>query len=91
MDYETIDIQMSTTHIGAEISGVDLSKPLSNEQLRDIYQVWQDWKVLVFRDQHIDREQHKAFAHHFGSLHPAPCGVGLPSTHPLRRTGFNPR
>jgi taurine dioxygenase len=72
MDYHTIDITTLTPHIGAEVSGVDLSKPLSNEQFSEVYQAWLDWKVLVFRDQHLDREQHKAFARRFGRLHVHP-------------------
>jgi len=72
MDYQTIGIRTLTPHIGAEISGVDLSRPLTNEQFSDVYQAWLDWKVLVFRDQHLDREQHKAFARRFGTLHVHP-------------------
>lgn len=67
-----IGIEPLTPHIGAEISGVDLAGPLSNEQFSEIYQAWLDWKVLVFRDQHLDREQHKAFARRFGRLHVHP-------------------
>ncbi len=70
--YQTIGVDSLTPHIGAQIDGVDLSKSLSNEQFSEIYQAWLDWKVLVFRDQHIDREQHKAFGRRFGSLHVHP-------------------
>ncbi len=70
--YKTIGVDTLTPHLGAEIDGVDLSQPLSNEQFSEIYQAWLDWKVLVFRDQHIDREQHKAFARKFGTLHVHP-------------------
>ncbi len=72
MSYQTIDVHELTPHIGAEIAGVDLARPLSNEQFSEVYQAWLDWKVLVFRDQHLDREQHKAFARRFGSLHVHP-------------------
>jgi len=71
-DYQTIGVNTITPHIGAEVDGVDLSKPLSNEQFSEIYQAWLDWKVLVFRDQHIDREAHKAFGRKFGTLHVHP-------------------
>ena len=72
MDYQTIGIKTLTPHIGAEIEGVDLSQPLSNEQFSEVYQAWLDWKVVVFRDQHLDRDQHKAFARRFGKLHVHP-------------------
>jgi len=45
---------------------------LSNEQFSEVYQAWLDWKVIVFRDQDIDRDQHKAFARRFGTLHVHP-------------------
>jgi taurine dioxygenase len=70
--FQTIGVDSLTPHIGAEIDGVDLAQPLSNEQFSEIYQAWLDWKVVVFRDQVIDRDQHKAFARRFGSLHVHP-------------------
>ena len=70
--FETIGVDNLTPHIGAQIDGVDLSKDLSNEQFSEIYQAWLDWKVLVFRDQRISQDQHKAFARKFGSLHVHP-------------------
>ncbi len=70
--FETIGVDSLTPHIGAEIDGVDLSQPLSNEQFSEIYQAWLDWKVRVFRDQVIEQEHHKAFARKFGSLHVHP-------------------
>ena len=70
--YHTIGVDSLTPHMGAEIDGVDLSQPLSNETFSEIYRAWLDWKVLVFRDQHIDREQHKAFGRRFGRLHVHP-------------------
>jgi taurine dioxygenase len=72
MAYHTIEVETLTPHIGAEVRGPDLSAPLTNEQFSEIYQAWLDWKVLVFRDQHLDREQHKAFARRFGRLHVHP-------------------
>jgi len=70
--FQTIGVNSLTPHIGAEIKGVDLAKDLSNEQFSEIYQAWLDWKIVVFRDQEIDRNQHKAFARKFGSLHVHP-------------------
>ncbi len=72
MAFQTLEISTLTPHIGAEVHGVDLSKPLDNEQFSELYQAWLDWKVLVFRDQSLDRDQHKAFARRFGSLHVHP-------------------
>ena len=71
-EYRTFEVNSLTPHIGAEVRGVDLAQPLSNEQAQDVSDAWRDWKVLVFRDQHLDREQHKAFGRRFGSLHVHP-------------------
>lgn len=70
-----------TPNIGAEISGIDLSQPLSGENQRLLRQALLDWKVLFFRDQDITTEQHLAFARAFGALeiHPfAPSKAGYP-------------
>jgi taurine dioxygenase len=72
MNYHTIGIRTLTPHIGAEVSGVDLSQQLSNDQFSEICQAWLDWKVLVFRDQALSRDQHKAFGRRFGALHVHP-------------------
>ena len=70
--YQSIEVSNLTPHIGAEVSGVDLRQPLSNEQFSEIYRAWLDWQVLVFREQDIDRDQHKSFARKFGTLHVHP-------------------
>ena len=70
--YETLEVETLTPHIGAEVRGVDLSQPLTNEQARDVHQAWIDWKILVFPNQHLNRDQHKAFARRWGKLHVHP-------------------
>jgi taurine dioxygenase len=70
--YQSIEVSSLTPHIGAEVSGLDLRQPLSNEQFSEIYRAWLDWQVLVFREQDIDRDQHKSFARKFGTLHVHP-------------------
>jgi taurine dioxygenase len=70
--YETLEVETLTPHIGAKVRGVDLSQPLTNEQARDVHQAWIDWKILVFPNQHLNRDQHKAFARRWGKLHVHP-------------------
>ena len=70
--YETLEVETLTPHIGASVRGIDLSQPLTNEQARDVHQAWIDWKVLVFPEQHLNRDQHKAFARRWGKLHVHP-------------------
>lgn len=66
-DHVTIDLLQPT--IGAEISGVDLREPLSDGARDEIKAAILAYKVVFFRDQHIDRAQHAAFAARFGQLY----------------------
>lgn len=67
-----ITIDTLTPAIGAEISGVKLGL-CSSELAAAVKAALLEHKVVFFRDQALSREQHIAFARHFGSLeiHPA--------------------
>ncbi|MFT4054273.1 MAG: TauD/TfdA family dioxygenase [Novosphingobium sp.] len=58
--------------IGAEIEGVDLSKPLTDDLRAAIRAAVLKWKVVFFRDQSIDDTQQAAFAANFGPLYTHP-------------------
>ena len=76
--YGSIVVKPVTPVIGAEIEGIDLSKPLSPAEIADIHQALMNWKVLFFRDQPITDEQQLAFGRYFGKLTPAhPIALGL--------------
>ena len=53
---------------GAEISGVDLSKPLSEAEVAAIKDAWGKHLVLVFRGQKVSQEDQLRFAAYFGDL-----------------------
>lgn len=53
---------------GAEISGLDLTKPLVPEAVEAIKQAWGKHLVLVFRGQTITQDQQLRFASYFGEL-----------------------
>ena len=59
--YETITIDKLTPIIGAEIGGIDLSKPLSNRTSDEIHRALAENLVIFFRDQHLTQEQHLGF------------------------------
>jgi alpha-ketoglutarate-dependent taurine dioxygenase len=61
-----IEVVPMTLHIGAEIKGVDLKQPLPPGQQRAIRDAFLKWKVVFFRDQHLDHAQHVAMARQFG-------------------------
>jgi taurine dioxygenase len=58
--------------LGAGITGVDLSAPLSDTTVAAIRQAWLDHQVLVFRGQHLTDAQLTAFSRQFGDLDSVP-------------------
>jgi taurine dioxygenase len=62
----SVEIAPMAIHIGAEIRGVDLSRPLPPEQVRAVRAALLRWKVVFFRDQTLDHRQHIAAARQFG-------------------------
>ena len=65
---QTIEIHPFDAPLGAEVIGLDLSKPLSPNDFARIHRAHLDHHVLVFRDQRITPEQHIAFSKRFGPL-----------------------
>jgi alpha-ketoglutarate-dependent taurine dioxygenase len=53
---------------GCEIPGLDLSRPLDEETLAEVMLAFEHFLVIVFRDQALTPEQHKAFSRCFGEL-----------------------
>jgi alpha-ketoglutarate-dependent taurine dioxygenase len=66
-----IDVRPVAGHIGAELHGVDLSRPLDAATVAEIRAALLRWKVVFFRDQHITQAQHIAFGRCFGEVTPA--------------------
>ena len=75
MGYQTIEVRKLTPHIGAEIFGVDLAKPLGNQAFQEIHDALMANLVIFFRDQELTHEQHKAFGRRFGELHMHPTST----------------
>src|ERR1051325_10576 len=61
-----VEVVPLTLHIGAEIRGVDLTRPLPPEQVKEVRDAFLKWKVIFFRNQHLDHAQHVAMARQFG-------------------------
>ncbi|MEM9683284.1 MAG: TauD/TfdA family dioxygenase [Pseudomonadota bacterium] len=78
----SIEVSPLSIHIGAEIGGVDLSRPLSPEQVRDIRTAWLKWKVVFFRDQPMTHRQHIDFSRQFGDVTPGHVVYGSDSEYP---------
>jgi len=65
---------------GAEISGVDLSKPLTEQEVDAIKAAWGKHLVLVFRGQQVSQDDQLRFASYFGDL-----GSRKKAPEPLRK------
>ena len=63
-----IEIRPVTAVIGADVRGVDLSKPLDGVTRAAIEQGLLDYQVLFFRGQNITPEEQVAFALQFGTI-----------------------
>jgi taurine dioxygenase len=68
----TITVNPISGALGAEIEGVDLSTPLSDELFSDLNQIFLDHSVIFFRDQSITPDQQKDFGRHWGTLNVHP-------------------
>jgi taurine dioxygenase len=72
MTYQAIEVRKLTPVVGAEISGVDLSKGLGNHQFEEVRDALMQNLVIFFRDQTMTIEQHKNLGRRFGKLHVHP-------------------
>ena len=52
--------------IGAEIIGVDLSEPMSEEVFAEVLDCWHRNLVILFRDQHLTEDDQVRFGERFG-------------------------
>jgi len=64
----TIDVRPLSHAMGAEVTGVDLSKPLGDSQWHDIHAAWLKHIVLVFPGQKLTPAEQVAFGRRFGDL-----------------------
>src|SRR3954469_15988280 len=55
-------------YIGAEIAGIDLSRPIDEHTVGEIWRAIDQYAVVVFHDQHLTDQQLHDFAARFGEL-----------------------
>ena len=75
--YDTIAVAPISGALGAEISGVDISQPLSDACVAEIRQALLDHLVIYFRDQALTPQQQLGFAERFGEPLEYPFIKGL--------------
>jgi alpha-ketoglutarate-dependent 2,4-dichlorophenoxyacetate dioxygenase len=69
---------------GAEVSGIDLSRPLDSETRQAVLSVQGQWGVTVWRNTALNDATHIAFSRNFGQLELAPAPGGRPYRHAYR-------
>jgi taurine dioxygenase len=75
----SIEIKKLGNVIGAEVGGVDLSRPLEERTFKEIREAWLEHLVLRFRGQKLTDPQVLAFSRNFGELDPpGPNPLGRP-------------
>ena len=82
MTYTALRIEKLTPHVGAEVHGVDLSRPLDERTFKEVHDALIDNGVIFFRDQHLTPDRQKDFGRLFGELHVHPAAPTLIEGHP---------
>lgn len=75
-----LKVQPVSGALGAEVTGVDVSEELTQEQNDALHQAFLEHQVLFFREQQMTPEQHLRFTRTFGEPDTYPFMVGLPDT-----------
>jgi taurine dioxygenase len=81
----TISIKNLDAALGAEVGGIDLSKPAARDDVAAIEGAWRERLVVVFRGQTLSDPQLIAFSRNFGELDPPgpnPYGEPFNKQHP---------
>jgi taurine dioxygenase len=68
--------------IGAEIQGVDLSKPIDEATKQKMLDIWHDNLVILLRNQDLDEDSHVRFADAFGEPAKVSSGRAFSKKHP---------
>jgi len=86
--YRTLEVKAQPSGFGAEIVGLDLTRPLSKDALAEVKAAWAAHAVVAFPDQPLDLDQLEAFTLAIGAfgedpfIKPMP---GRPNVLELRR------
>jgi taurine dioxygenase len=76
--YSRIKVEPTSPALGAEISGVDLSRGIDDETFAEIQRAWLEHAVIFFREQRLAPAEQMAFAERFGELGVYPFMEPLP-------------
>jgi taurine dioxygenase len=69
MPFSSFSVAPLTPYIGAEIGGIDVTRPLDPATVHEIRAALLEHQVIFFRDQDFDPASLKRFGQYFGRLH----------------------
>lgn len=72
-----LQVEPILPRFGAECSGLDLTRPLSEGEVKEVIQAMDTWGVTVWRSTGMTDDQHVAFSRNFGYLERAPRREGM--------------
>ena len=76
-----VRIERLGANIGAEASGVDLTRPIPKADFKIIRDAFVEHEVLIFRNQNLTQDQYIDFVSQFGEITIHPFATSLPD-HP---------
>ena len=71
-NYQHIEVRPVAGSLGAEIVGVDVSRPLDDACFREIHRAFNEYLVIFFRDQTLTPQSFGDFISRFGPLRNSP-------------------
>ena len=91
MIYQHIQVQRATRHIGAYLSGFDLTHDNNDAVYAEIQRAVHEFGVVFMRDQPMEQAQFVRLGRSFGELESAHPVFGSPKEHPeIQLITFNP-
>ena len=82
MTLQSLELRKLTPHCGADVCGIDLSRPLNERLIEMLSRALAEHCVLFFRSQEMTPEQQKALGRCFGELHVHPAWPRVIKGHP---------
>jgi alpha-ketoglutarate-dependent sulfate ester dioxygenase len=76
LSWRSFEARQVSATVGAEISGVDLTGPFTDDVIAELRSALHAYKVIFFRDQPMTAAAHIAFARRFGELETHPVIPG---------------
>ncbi len=79
-----LEVKPILPNFGAECSGLDLTKPLTAEEIKQVTDAMDKYGVCVFRNTGMNDQQHVEFSRNFGYLEKVPVREGMKMRLPYR-------